>query len=94
MSKISLLGTLVGVEELKNSNKESTGAFVLPEMAENLGIVRYVGEGLPPSQGPLRVGDKVYFGSKRETVRMKGVDILIMEYTNVIGIVEEEAAQA
>lgn len=85
MSKIRMLGKLVAVEKVKKSQKASNeGFFVMPDVADSLGVVRYVGSEVTD----LSEGDRVYYGPRREEVRMKGVDLMVMEVSNVFAVEE------
>jgi co-chaperonin GroES (HSP10) len=84
--KIQMLRNLVGVEKLGKSSKRQSGTlFAETEVTHNLGIIRYIGEQVEN----LRIGQKVYIGNQREEIRMEGSDIMVMEVSNVIAIVED-----
>ncbi len=73
----------IGVELLKKSKNKET-FLNIPEAVDNLGTVRFVFSGCK-----YEVGQKVYYGGKRERIRMAGVDVEVMEPDNIIAIVEE-----
>lgn len=82
---IKMVNKKIGVEKLGKSSKKIDNSFLaMIEVVDNLGIIRFSFEG---SQFP--VGTKVYYGSKREEVRMNGKDIQIMDEENIFAIVEE-----
>ena len=78
-------GKRVGVEKLSKSS--STNAmFAMPEDSTSCGVIVYLGTELTDSD--LKVGQKVYFGDKRQQVRIDGKDIQIMDDDNVLAVVE------
>lgn len=88
--KVQMRGNRVGVEQLK---KAKQAAYLqMPEDANNVGIIRLVGDGVEASD--LVVGSKVYFGNKREQIKIEGKDILVMAEDNVLAIAGEEELEA
>lgn len=85
-SKINLRGNRVAIEKVKKATKgQQTGFIVVPEGEEYLGIIRYVGDAAAQD---LKVGQKVYFGTNLQTARIGGVELCVMEDTQVYAIVE------
>lgn len=87
--QIHLLGNRVGVEKFKKQSNKSDGFLVMVETEEYLGVVKYVGNG-PGQAQSIKVGDKVYFGSKFQPVRMGGSEICVMEEDNVLAKVTDD----
>lgn len=82
---IKMLNSYVGVEKSKKS-KQGEGLLHIPEVTDSVGIVRFLGENY---QGELQLGDKVYFGDKRNEVRMGKMDIQVMLPDNIFAVVKE-----
>lgn len=82
---LQLRGKKIAVEKLAKSSG-SAGLFALPEDTTSCGSIVYVGSEFV---GDLRVGMKVYFGDKRQQVRVEGKDLQIMEEDNVFAIAKE-----
>lgn len=87
--QVRMRKNLVAVKKLgkPHSKNQLDGLIHMPDVANNQGIVRFVGpqvEGLEPNQ-------KVVYGNKRTEIRMNGEDVMIMEEDNVYAVVEEAA---
>lgn len=86
--QVRMRKNLVAVKKLgkpTSSKSQLDGLIHMPDVANNQGIVRFIGpqvEGLEPDQ-------KVFYGNKMTPIRMNGEDILIMEEDNVYAVVEE-----
>lgn len=92
MQELEFLGNRVAVEKAdklsSQSQKSKENLFVVePMVSDNLGVVRYVGEGVKDAK--FEVGSKVYFGNKREQLRIAGKDIMVMDAENVLAVVTE-----
>lgn len=85
--QVRMLNNFVGVEQVGKTSKND-GMFAQVETTNNLGIIKFVGE---EADKKFKVGQKVYFGNKREEIRMSDADIQIMEDENIYAIVEEAA---
>jgi len=92
--QIQLLGNRVAVEKLQQSTKQNDGFLVMPEAEEYMGVIRYVGKGIQAAEGVslsgLTVGQKVYFGTTFQRVRLTGMDVCVMEESNVLAVVKDE----
>lgn len=88
--KIKMRGTLVGVEQVKKSAK-SDSLFSMPEDSNAVGRVKYLGDKL--GETDLKVGDKVYYGDKRQPVTIDGAEILVMDQENIVAIAEEDVRE-
>lgn len=87
--KIKLKGKRVAVEKIKKQSKnQAHGGIIMPDSEEYLGHVRYVGEEADKS---LVVGQKVFFSTNHQLVRMAGQELCVMEDTQIYAVVEEEA---
>lgn len=73
----------------QGSSKRNQGGFILPETIDSMGIIEYIDEAMLATTS-LKVGSKIFFGDRRQQIRMAGKDLQIMELENVIAIVEEE----
>lgn len=98
MLNIQLLGNRVAIEKAtKMANKNETTLFVdKPEIADNFGIVKFIGTSVEKPQ--FQVGDHVYYGNRHEFIRMAGGDFLVMEPENVFaktvqGMTDEKEAE-
>lgn len=86
--QIRLRGNKVAVEKNKKAGKaQETSFIVMPESEEYLGTVRYVGDA---ASSDLKVGQKVYFSTSHQNVRIAGSDLCIMEDTSVLAVVDDE----
>ena len=83
--KIQMLKGKIGVIKIGKSSKQD-GLFVMPDVTDSLGIIKYVGEGVNETLTP---GTKVYYGKDREECRMREDDVMIMEEDNIFAILEE-----
>jgi len=95
MSPVRMLNKLVAVEKLDTSGgskKEGGGFFVVPEVSDNCGTVRFISPEAAEATG-LKPGQQVYYGPHSEPIRMKGVDVRVMDISNVYGVVENESQE-
>lgn len=85
--QIKMRGNLVAVKKLgKPGQKSELEGFIrMPEVADNQGVIRFIG---PDVEG-LREGQRVFYGNKRTEIRMNGEDVFIMEVDNVYATVED-----
>lgn len=83
---VKFRGNRVGVEKIKKANKNTNPLFVEPDAADSVGIVRYVGDTVGSD---IKVGQKVYYGDKIHNVRLGGAELVVMEDSNVLALVEE-----
>ena len=83
--QVRMLNNYIGVEQLGKTSKND-GMFAQVETTHNLGVIKFVGEAANPK---FKVGQKIYFGNKREEIRMSDADIQIMEDSNIYAIVED-----
>ena len=60
--------------------------FAELETSNNVGIIKFVGE---TANKEFKVGQKIYFGNKKEEIRMRNMEIQIMEDANIYAIVED-----
>ncbi len=86
---IVMRGNKIGIEKVGKAAKKQ-GGIIMPEVADSLGIIRYLGD---EAEKDLEIGDKVYYGTERQQVRMGGADIEVMESDNVLAIVEEPLSE-
>lgn len=85
---VKMRGKRVGVEAPKKTNRNQ-GVFHIPDDNNAVGIVRYLGEDLKATD--LKIGDKVYYGDARQKLTMEGTEILVMDESNILAVVEEAA---
>lgn len=86
--KINLKGKRIAIEKLKKLDKKQVhGGLIMPDSEEYLGHVRLVGSEADPS---IQVGQKVYFSTNFQQVRMGGVDLCVMEDSQVLAVVSED----
>lgn len=85
--QIKLRGNRVAIEKVKKSTaKQGDGFLVIPESEEYAGVVRYVG---PEASADIKVGQKVYFSTAFQNVRMGGVDLCVLEDKMVYATIED-----
>ncbi len=81
---IQLRGNRIAIEKIKKQTKNTTNGFlVMPDSEEYLGIIKFIGES---SATDLEVGQKVYFSTKFQHVKIQGTDLCIMDDTEVYAI--------
>jgi hypothetical protein len=85
---VQMRGKRVGVEKLGKSSSDPKSLFAMPEDTSAVGIIRYVGSDLKDPD--LKVGTKVYFGDQRQQMKIHGIDILVMEETNVLAVAQDD----
>jgi chaperonin GroES len=85
-----------------NAEEKTAGGIIIPDTAKEKpqqGEVIAVGPGARNEQGQLvpldvRVGDTVLFGKWSGTeVKIDGEDLLIMKESDIMGVLEQTAAQ-
>lgn len=81
--QVQMQNEYIGVEKLKESAKDK-GFLSMPDAIHAVGIVRYTFDGCP-----YEIGQKVYFGSKREQILMQGANIEVMKPDNVVAVIKE-----
>lgn len=84
--KIQMRGSMVGVRKLGGKKKNDNSFFVIPDSDEATGIIKYVG---PDVAKDLEVGMKVYYGNKKQLVRIAGDEIEVMENDNIYAIAKD-----
>ena len=82
---MQMLGNRVAIEVL-NKSTDKKSFLQMPDDSFNTGRVRYLG----PECAGLEVGQLVLFGNQRESVKVEGMEFLIMEDSNVFGILNGE----
>ncbi len=80
---VQLRGKKIAVEKLAKSGGQN-GLFSMPEDTTSCGIITHIGPEV--QQNDLKVGMKVYFGDKRQQVRIEGKDLQVMEEDNVLAV--------
>lgn len=82
-----LRGNKVAIERLKKQEKAGNlpGFLVMPEDSEYVGNIKFLGQN---ASSDLKVGQKVYFSTKFQNTRILGIDLCIMDDTEVYGIME------
>lgn len=90
IEKLEMMPNQVAIEKISNPTEsgsgDSNGFFKVPEPTNDCGIIKYVCK--EAETLGLKPGSKVYFGNKRQEVRLKGDDLLIMELSNVLAVVK------
>ena len=85
-NQVRMLGKWISVEKIKQNDNKTAALFAMPDDASAVGIVRGVGPEL--NESAIKVGQKVYFGKNRHELKMNGVDVYVMELTNIYAIAE------
>ncbi len=91
--QVKFRGNKVAVEKNKKQNKNAgsrDGFLVMPDSEEYVGLIRYVGDGADAS---LQVGQKVYFSTDHQMMRIGGVELCVMEDKCVLAVVHEELTE-
>lgn len=83
---VQMRGKRIGVEKLGKSSNQNT-LFAMPEDTHSCGIVVFVGDAL--SDSDIKVGKKVYFGDRRQMIRIEGKEVHVMDEDNVLAIAQE-----
>jgi hypothetical protein len=78
---LALRGKRIGIEKLKKQSKKDVSFYVDVDTDEFLGIVRFLG---PEAPTDLSVGDKIYFGGQFHPIKLGGLDLCIMEDSNIL----------
>jgi len=86
MQQIKLRGNRVAVEKIKKVQNNKALGIVMPEAEEYVGVIKYVGESAAKD---LEVGQRVYFGTNFQNVRMGGVELCVMEDSQVYASISE-----
>jgi len=82
---IKMVNNKIGILKIGKSNKkEDPSIFATVEVADNLGIVKFVSD-----NSTYSVGTKVYYGSKREQIKMNNLDIQVMDEDNIYAVVKD-----
>lgn len=81
-----MVRNLVGVVISDKSVNKKQGFLIEVEVSNNLGVIKFAG----PDVKDLKVGNTVYFGNARETITMQGQEVMIMEESNIVAILEDE----
>lgn len=84
--QIKLKGKRVAIEKIKKQSKGQSAGLIMPDSEEYLGIIRYVSDEADQSN---KVGQKVYFSTNYQQVRMNGVDLCVMDDTQIFAVVED-----
>jgi chaperonin GroES len=83
--------------------EKTPGGVIIPDTAQEKpveGEVVTVGPGTPNNQGVIvglavKAGDRVLFGNWSGTeVKIKGEDLLIMKKSDLLGVLDQQPAQA
>lgn len=86
MEQIKLRGSKVAVEKFKKQDKANKSFYIEVGAEEYLGTVRFVA---PDAGEDIKVGQRVYFGTQFQTVRIGGAEVCVMEDANVLAIASE-----
>jgi co-chaperonin GroES (HSP10) len=89
--KIKMLNNLIGVEKKAKASKKSEGFLAMTESVDSSGIIKFIGD---KYDGDLKVGDSVYYGNKRERIRIGNNDVEVMEASNIVAILEESDGES
>lgn len=68
------------------ASKSMVGVVMVPGSRSNIGVVKHLGEDIKSPQ--IQVGDKVLYGKNFESIKVENQDAWIMNYSNVIAIIE------
>lgn len=83
--KIKMVNGKIAVGKTTKTKKLDELGFAKTEVIDGCGEIQLVFEG-----SHFIVGQKVYFGNKREALRMAGNEYQIMDEDNIFAIVEED----
>ena len=79
-------GNRIGVQRLKKSKANENPLIVMGDAGDMVGIVKFLGDN---ASEDLKVGMKVYYGNKKQQVKIQGLDIEVMEDDNIFAIAED-----
>lgn len=85
--ELQVLANKVIVEEIKTkeqSEENSTDFFKMAQILDNCGLVYAVSE--EAKKAGLKKGQKVFFGKHIQKQNINGIDLLVMELSNVNAI--------
>jgi co-chaperonin GroES (HSP10) len=82
-----LRGNKVAVEKVRQAAKGNATFLKMPDSDEYIGVVRFVGSA---AASDLKVGQKVYFGTNHQNAKIAGMDLCVMEDSQVLAIIEEK----
>lgn len=86
--KLRMRGNNVAVEKLKKQTKSTQQGFlVMPETTEFFGAIRFIGEG---ASKDLQIGQKVIFADKHQLTKLEGMEVAVMEDSNILAVLDEE----
>lgn len=88
--QVKMRGNKIGVQKLGKASKPNS-YIAMPEVVDSLGVIRYLGDNAPED---LELGMKVYYGTKRQQIRMGDADIEVMEEDNIYAVVEERSIES
>lgn len=90
--QIKFRGNRVAVEKIKKQNKKAgdTSFLVMPDAEEYVGVIRHIGETADKS---LTIGQKVYFTTQHQVMRIAGTELCVMDDNSVVAVVNEEEQQ-
>jgi co-chaperonin GroES (HSP10) len=85
--QIKLRGKRVAIEKMKRNAKKDNALFSMPETEEYCGVIRFLG---PDVSEDLKVGQTVYFNTQIQEVRMAGIQLCVVDDSNVLAVADEE----
>ncbi len=80
------MGQRVAVEKLKKQNRSDDFFIKMPDQEEFLGVIKLIG---PDCKLGFKEDQKVYFETKFQSVRMGGMELCVMDETNILAYQEE-----
>lgn len=76
----------MAVEKLKKQDKNDNLFLKMPDQEEFLGVVKFIG---PDCKFAFKEDQKVYFATQFQQVRMGGMELCVMDETNILAYQEE-----
>jgi co-chaperonin GroES (HSP10) len=70
------------------ATQKRDGAFFVPEVSTNVGVVKFIGDEVAESYG-LKVGMRVIYLTQHEQVQMENETVFIMEPSNIVAELED-----
>lgn len=87
MKNLTVQKDKILVEAIIEKPEKKTGSlFVEPEAADTSGRILGIGH---EYDGPLKVGMKVYYGNKRQQLRIRSKTVEVMDPDNIIAVIDE-----
>ena len=79
---MKMLNSKIALEVEKKAANKSGGLFVIPDSADVAAVVKLVADEVKL----VNVGDKVFYGPDFKVLKVKGMELLVMDEDNLIAV--------